>query len=128
MISFDDLRLSDRAPIYTQLVDYVRRGVASGALRDGEALPSRRALSALLGVNPNTVQKAYALLEEAGLLSSRSGAVSVLTADAAAAARIRHELVEEAVRAAAASFRELGLEPEQAAALLKAYWGTEESI
>ena len=55
---------------------YVKRGVVSGAIVDGDELPSRRVVSALLGVNPNTVQKAYRALEDEGLIESHTGAKS----------------------------------------------------
>ena len=68
MIDFSGFRAEDGSPIYVQLVRYVKRGVVSGAIGDGDELPSRRVVSALLGVNPNTVQKAYRALEDEGLI------------------------------------------------------------
>ena len=72
-MSLENLELDGRGPIYLQIVRFVRRGVVAGTIQDGEEMPSRRAVSALLGVNPNTVQKAYRLLEEEGVLVSRAG-------------------------------------------------------
>ena len=66
MISFDDFLLLPGTPIYWQIILYLKRGIAAGTVANGDELPSRRTLSALLGVNPNTVQKAYRLLEEEG--------------------------------------------------------------
>jgi len=60
-------------PVYRQLVNQIRFGVASGLLAAGEEIPSTRALSATLGVNPMTVSKAFSLLEEAGVLERRPG-------------------------------------------------------
>ena len=76
MISFDSFVMEEGVPLYQQILLYVKRGIAGGTIQDGDELPSRRVLSALLGVNPNTVQKAYRLLEEEGLIQSRSGAKS----------------------------------------------------
>ena len=76
MVSFDDLVLVEGVPIYQQILRHVKLGIAGGTIPHGETLPSRRVVSALLGVNPNTVQKAYRLLEEEGLIQSRSGAKS----------------------------------------------------
>lgn len=61
------------APIYRQIVDQVRRGVASGALQAGEQLPSVRVLAEQLVVNPNTVARAYADLTRDGVLDSQAG-------------------------------------------------------
>ena len=76
MVSFDGFSPSGGGPIYAQLVMYIKRSAVSGAIADGDELPSRRVVSALLGINPNTVQRAYRMLEEEGLCFSRPGAKS----------------------------------------------------
>jgi len=55
-------------PFYRQLVDQVRFGAASGALRTGESLPTIRPLATQLRLNRNTVAKAYAELESLGVI------------------------------------------------------------
>jgi GntR family transcriptional regulator len=60
-------------PIWRQIEDELRRRVASGRLRPGEAIPSVRELCRSLRVNPATVSKAYQRLTEAGLLEVRRG-------------------------------------------------------
>jgi GntR family transcriptional regulator len=60
-------------PIYRQIQDQVRYGIASGRLRPGEQLPTVRALAVDLSVNPNTVIKAYTELERQGLLTTEQG-------------------------------------------------------
>ena len=60
-------------PVYRQIVEQVRFQVAAGLARPGAELPSTRALSQELGVNPMTVSKAYGLLEEEGLVTRRPG-------------------------------------------------------
>lgn len=64
---------ADREPLYQQLVDQVRLAVARGTLKTGDQLPSVRALSRDLVINPNTVARAYALLEQEGFLVTRQG-------------------------------------------------------
>ena len=63
MIQFDSFMQAEGVPIYQQIIRYVKQGIAAGTIRDGEELPSRRVLSALLAVNPNTVQKAYRMMD-----------------------------------------------------------------
>lgn len=63
----------DPRPIGRQIVDGVRRAVAAGELALGAQLPSVRGLATQLGVNPNTVAKAYAELTADGWLESRQG-------------------------------------------------------
>ena len=77
MLDFTGLRLQDDTPIYQQLIRHVQLCVVAGSVQPGDELPSRRLLSAQLGVNPNTVQKAYRQLEEEGLLRSFAGSKSV---------------------------------------------------
>lgn len=109
-------------PIYAQIIRYVKGAVAAGTVADGEELPSRRVLSALLGVNPNTIQKACRLLEEEGLLQSRTGARSFIAVTAAQAQAIRVRLLEEDALALVAAIRRMGVSREEAAALVERLW------
>ena len=65
--------LQSRQPIYEQLIYRMSELVALGALAPGEQLPSVRALARDLGINPNTVQKAYQELERRGVICSVAG-------------------------------------------------------
>jgi GntR family transcriptional regulator len=60
-------------PIYRQIIDQIRHGVAGRAHRPGDLLPSIRALAEQLVVNPNTVAKAYGELVRDGVIESRQG-------------------------------------------------------
>src|SRR5262249_38113906 len=60
-------------PIYRQIQDQIRYGIASRRLRPGEQLPTVRALAVDLAVNPNTVIKAYTELERQGILTTEQG-------------------------------------------------------
>jgi GntR family transcriptional regulator len=60
-------------PIYRQLIDQVRRMVASGQLAAGAALPSVRELALEHAINPMTISKAYSLLESEGVLERQRG-------------------------------------------------------
>jgi GntR family transcriptional regulator len=72
MISFA-LDAKSGVPIYRQIQDQIRYGIASGRLRPGEQLPTVRALAVDLSVNPNTVIKAYTELERQGVLTTEQG-------------------------------------------------------
>ena len=122
MVSFDDLVLLDGVPIYQQILRHVKLGIAGGTMAPGDALPSRRVVSALLGVNPNTVQKAYRLLEEEGLIQSHPGAKSCVAADEAAQARVRAELLQEQAQQAVAALKRMGLSKDAALELIAQYW------
>ena len=60
-------------PIYTQIVDRIRHLVATGALKPGEQLPTIRQLAVDLRVDPNTVARAYTILDNEGVISSQQG-------------------------------------------------------
>lgn len=64
---------ASRLPIYRQLGNQIREGVARGRLRPGVQLPSVRDLSRTLVVNPNTVARVYTELEREGVLHTRQG-------------------------------------------------------
>jgi GntR family transcriptional regulator len=66
--------VSSGVPIYLQLMEQVKHGIETGALRAGEQLPAIRALAEELVVNPNTVAKAYRELEHEGVIELRHGA------------------------------------------------------
>ena len=64
---------SSGVPVYRQLIDQVRGGIASGSLIAGDQLPTVRQLAVDLAINPNTVMRAYRELELGGLLETHQG-------------------------------------------------------
>ena len=128
LVTFEGLRLEEGMPIYLQIIRYLERGIAAGTVRDGDELPSRRVLSARLGVNPNTIQKAFRALEEAGVITSRAGAKSEVSLTPERAAAIRRRLLEEEAAALVGALRQMGLDREQAAALVLQLWDRQEEL
>ena len=122
MISFESFVPDGNVPIYLQIVGYIKRGIVAGTIPDGAEMPSRRMLSALLGVNPNTVQKSYAMLEEEGLIHSRSGAKSCVAADDAAIRRLRGELLGQNLKTVIDAMKQMGMTLEDAQAALADHW------
>lgn len=55
--------------VFEQIADNYIKMITSGAIKEGEYLPSCRDLARDLGINPNTVQRAYTLLEEKGYVT-----------------------------------------------------------
>src|SRR6187200_1541310 len=70
----------DRTPIYAQLDRGVRAAIASGRLKPGDQLPTVRQLAVELRINANTVARVYSELERAGVLETRRGVGSFVTA------------------------------------------------
>lgn len=122
MISFDNFILENDGPIYLQIIRHIKQGIAAGTMADQEEVPSRRVLSALLGVNPNTIQKAYHLLEMEGVLLSRSGSKSCICADPGKRRQIRQELLQNGTRNWVAAMKSLKLTGEEALELAQQIW------
>jgi GntR family transcriptional regulator len=74
------LDLHSGVPVYRQIVDQVRGGVASGSLTVGDQLPTVRQLAVDLSINPNTVVRAYRELELGGLLETHQGTGTFISA------------------------------------------------
>ena len=60
-------------PIYNQIVEQIENAIAKGKLNVGDKLPAVRKLAAELVINPNTVARAYTILEQRGLVATKTG-------------------------------------------------------
>ncbi len=127
MVSFDGFRPEGSEPIYLQIVGYIKRGIVAGEIPSGDELPSRRMLSALLGVNPNTVQKACRMLEEEGILVSHTGAKSFVTYTPEKRDELRVELLAAGAKASVLALKRLGITLEEAVALIGRAWEEDEN-
>lgn len=72
--------LRDRKQLYEQLVDNIKNLILIGELKADEKLPSVRSLARELGINPNTIQKAYSELERCGVILTLPGRGSIVVA------------------------------------------------
>lgn len=122
MVRFDDLRLRDGTPIYLQIIEHLKASIAAGTVQDGDELPSRRTLSALLGVNPNTIQKAFRLLEEEGLISSRTGSKSCVSLSDQQSQTMQQQLPNTQTLEYIEKMRAMGLTRSQTVALIETLW------
>lgn len=95
-------------PIYEQVMNGILQLAALGILKPGEQLPSVRAIASEAGVNPNTVQKAYALLEKDGVICSVKGKGSFL-ADAADVLKSRRSAALQSVLKAVSEALQAGV-------------------
>ncbi len=100
------LDYKSRLPIYEQLYKSITRMAAFGGLAPNEQLPSVRSLAQDLGINPNTVQKTYQMLEHDGIIYSVPGKGSFISLDMSALLQQRElaaEKLEDAIQNAADS-------------------------
>jgi GntR family transcriptional regulator len=118
----------DDVPVYRQLMEQIKFLVASGQLAPGDELPSTRALSAQLGVNPMTISKAYSYLEREDVLERRPGRPLVVRAlDAGQLAVRKLDLLRERLAPVATMVRQLGLTDKEALQVLRDLLDREET-
>lgn len=88
-----DFKLDSRTPVYMQVMQYFKAEIASGALKTGQEIPSRRELAAKLKINPNTVQRAYKEMEAVGLIFTDGNMPSKVTKDVEVIRQVRQDLL-----------------------------------
>ena len=121
------LNYRDPRPIYEQLEEKLRRLLLSGAIREGEKLPSVRELASQLAINPNTIQRAYRELEAGGFIYSVPGKGSFAAGLAQVDEGRRRELKEK-LKAIWTELLQLGEDPETLLSLLKLSVGADAHI
>lgn len=112
------LNYRDASPIYAQIKNGLKKLIMTGAMKEGEKLPSVRALATELAINPNTIQKAYNELENEGYIYSVPGKGSFACGDIQADERRKDEL-KQRVRTLLQELRFLGAKREELLALLE---------
>ena len=110
---FSDLKLNNKTSVYLQIIQHVKRKILNKSIIAYTPLPSRRELASLLSINPNTVQKAYQLLERDGIIYSVPGKGSFIAEAANALSQQREQAVEK-LRDAAGRALDCGLSLEEA--------------
>jgi DNA-binding transcriptional regulator YhcF (GntR family) len=111
------MEFDDRAPIYAQIMDLIKRRIAVGELKVGQQLPSVRDLAQQVVVNPNTVQKAYVELEREGYVATQRGMGTFVSGDGGTVGLLRQGLVRDIVETYVVGMRSLGYGPEEIAAM-----------
>ena len=101
----------DKRPLNEQVADKIMNLIAQGGLVPGERLPSVRNLAVDLSVNPNTVQRAYAALEEKGYITTITGRGNYVSEESQWKSNLKAEVLEELGAAAQKSkSRDIGLD------------------
>lgn len=107
-----ELNFKSGVPICDQIVNGFIRMKALGLVESGEQMPSVRQLAVELSVNPNTIQKAYQMLESNGIIYSVKGKGSFISSDAAADIAVIKSAKKD-FRREAVSAKELGLKRDE---------------
>jgi len=118
---------SSGVPIYRQLVDQVKQGVAGGVLKAGDRLPSVRDLAVELTINPHTVAKAYQELERDAVIEVPRGRGAFIAASDSAAKPNREEqerILGDTIERLVAEAYRLRFEPDEVIAMLRRRFGS----
>ena len=116
-----EITISGKAPIYEQLYNGISELISSGRLAAGERLPAVREVAKSLGINPNTVQKAYFLLEQAGLINSIPAKGSYVADSTTALAALKTQALER-LGAELSAAKRAGVTESEAQQLLKSIY------
>ena len=103
------VRFAKGQPVYEQLVYHVKKAILSRQLRPGDPFPSVRQLSAELGINPNTVQKAIAALQGEGLLAVIAGVGTVVSTASPGTRAQREQVLQTEVERLVVDAKRLGI-------------------
>jgi Predicted transcriptional regulators len=106
-------------PIYLQIMNFVKKLIVRGILKPGDKIPSVRDMALFLGVNPNTVQKAYEELEREGTIFTKRGQGNFVNDDENIVERIKETMVKELVERYRKELEELGISKKEIFDLLK---------
>ena len=108
-----DYIFDNERPIYVQLVEKLRIEIVSGKLKSGERIPSVRELALTARVNPNTMQKSLAELENEGLVYTERTNGKFVTDNKEVIEKIKRELAEEKVNNYINDMKNIGITYEQ---------------
>lgn len=106
-------------PIYTQLVDKIKLAIVSGEYAPGQRLPGVRELAAEAGVNPNTMQRAFAELERLELVYTQRNSGRFVTEDTKVVNSTKETLAKESVRSFMSAMQHIGYTKEDIIKLLE---------
>lgn len=104
---------SNDKPIFQQLVDIITHDIVSGKYQPGDKLDAVRDFAVSAGVNPNTMQRALAAIEETGIIYTKRGDGRYVNEDTSIIDEIRNKYVSDNIQTFLTTLRALGLDDKQ---------------
>ena len=114
-------KFDENTPIYLQIIEQIKKCIATGELQADEKLPAVRELAAAAGVNPNTMQKALSQLESEGFLYSVRTSGRFVSKQADNSKELQDELTRRYADIFLENMKSIGYEKEEAVQLLTDY-------
>ncbi|UVI27575.1 GntR family transcriptional regulator [Paenibacillus spongiae] len=102
------MEFNSKEPIYSQIIDDIKIKFINSTYKLGQEIPSRRELAKKLGVNANTIQRAYREMEDMNLIVTARGQGSYMTNDPAMLEALREEAIHRAVSQSIELLRSFG--------------------
>lgn len=108
-------------PIYIQITEKIFQRIIRGEIKPGEKLPSVREMAVQSGVNPNTIQRAYAEMERMGIVETKRGQGTFVIERESIVEELKHSLQMEVIGQFVKSMEELGFTKQQMVSGLKSF-------
>lgn len=113
--------LDENLPIYLQLIDELEKRIINGTYPPGSKLPAVRELAADAGVNPNTMQRALAQMEQSGLIYAQRTSGRFLTDDREKINQLRRDAARRLIDDFLRKMREIGIEKDEVCRLIQSH-------
>ncbi|TYV73650.1 GntR family transcriptional regulator [Listeria monocytogenes] len=113
------MKFDDSKPIYKQIVHYIHTEIVTGIYKAGDKLLSVRELARKLEVNPTTIQRAYAELEEEGIIFTVRGTGKYLTEDKRRMEQLENDIAKQLTENFISEMSKLGINKEKIIAWVK---------
>ncbi|CAK7025528.1 GntR family transcriptional regulator [Tissierella carlieri] len=104
---------NDNLPIYTQIMNLIKKRIVVGELKGGDKLPSVRELSTELKVNPNTIQRSYQELERENLVFTQRGMGTFVIEDKGVIKDLKRNMASNVIKSFITDMKSLGFTPEE---------------
>ena len=114
-----EFEFDDDKPIYKQLVEKLKLEIVLGHFQSGEKLPSVREFSTMICVNPNTIQRSLAELEDEHLIYTKRTSGKFVTEDVDIIHQVKQELAKDKIDTFVSDMEILGFKTEDIVKLLK---------
>ena len=120
-MSFNSInfQFNNKEPIYLQIVELVKKNIATGDLVPGEKLPSVREMSKDLGVNPNTLQRSYGELERLGITYTKRGMGSFISEEDNSMKNLKVDMGKDLAKKFIKDMESIGIDKQEAIKILK---------
>lgn len=114
-----EFEFNNKEPIYLQIIELVKKNIALGVLIPGQKLPSVREMSKELGVNPNTLQRAYGELERLGITYTKRGMGSFISEGDNEVRNLKDDMGKQLAKRFIEEMKSIGIDKEEAIKLIE---------